>query len=352
MASHFARTISVESIELGPIPFDLYASEGEERIVLFCRAGFEITARHKRMLKGSDRILYISSSDIEQYLDYSFERIEHIVANPRIDVSEKAQIVHGVGKRVVQQLLNNPRSGDAMAHSSRFVRSHVSLILKSPASSDHLFALSSTDPYTFSHSINVCTFCLLLGEKLFGRDHKQLRQIGLGGLLHDIGKIRIDPSVLFKPSALTPEEWAEVRRHSDYGYETGKEHGLPETVLSVIRSHHERMDGSGYPDGLGAGGIPTAARICAVADVYDALTSDRFYAKSMPHVQALVEIAKQIDSLDSTVFDALLQIVLRNEKLIERFHKRRLSLPKRPHHWSKRLHQVGKSIISFPRRLA
>ena len=233
--------------------------------------------------------------------------------------------MHGVGKRIVQQLLEEPRSGQVITKSGRFIESHIDLIIASPMAVSHLFAISSTDSYTFSHSVNVCTLCLLMGEKIFGRQREDLWNIGMGGLLHDIGKTQVDQKILFKSSPLTDEEMAEMREHPLRSYEIIKEHNLPEPILLTGRGHHERYDGSGYPDGLACDGIHVCARIAAVADVYDAITSDRVYKKMRPHLDALNEIADCIHEFDKEVFNILLDIVLHNDKLIQDFHRKLLT---------------------------
>lgn len=319
MQKQYMRVIAAESVELGPIPFDLYAQGPDGRPVLFCRAGYPVTSTHKKRLKQSTRIFYIGADDESTYLDYAFERIEKIVANPEIRLDDKSKIVHEVGRRTVHRLLENPRSGANVADSRRVVDNYIELVIRSPEAAANLFALSSIDAYTFSHSLNVCTFCLMIGEKMFGTDRELLWELGMGGLLHDIGKTQVDQSVLFKPSTLTDEEMEEVRKHAVFSHEIIEEHKLPHGVQAAGRSHHERTDGSGYPDGLRGSKIHPFARIAAVADVYDAITSDRVYKKQKPHIQALKTIAELESKFDPDSLEALVQIVLRNESLIDKF---------------------------------
>jgi putative nucleotidyltransferase with HDIG domain len=325
LAQRFARTISADSIEAGVVPFDLYATDRDNRLVLFCRAGFEITDRHKEMLKGTDRIFYISSDDLDRYYDYAFERIGRIINNWRISDEEKAKIVHGVGKRAVRRLLSEPRNSEAIHHSQRFIESHAALILSSANAAGSLFAISSTDSYTFSHSINVATFCLLLGEKLFGADRECLILLGLGGLLHDVGMTQLNPELVNRTGPLSEREYETVRAHTILGHDLVRAHGLPESVQLAVRSHHERYDGSGYPDRLRGEEIHPFARITAAAEVYDAITSDRNYGKSKESVPALIEMSTDENWFAPDVFEALLQIVLRNETLIEKFRERGLA---------------------------
>ncbi len=325
MSTQQMTAIVPSSIELGPISFNLHASDPRGNLVLFCRAGFEITKRHLAALGDSNRSFYVSTKDAARYLDYAYERLERFVRDPKVKVSDKAKVLHGVGKRIVHQLLEEPRSGQAIEKSGRYIENHIDLIMASPRVVNHLFALSSADSYTFSHSLNVCTLCLLMGEKIFGRKREDLWNIGMGGLLHDIGKTKVDQKILFKSSPLTDEEMAEMRKHSVFSYEILKEHSLPEPILLTGRSHHERCDGSGYPDGLACDSIHICARIAAIVDVYDAITSNRIYRKMRPHLDALTEMSSCIHQFDKKIFNALLDIVIHNDKLIQDFHHKLLT---------------------------
>lgn len=324
MNKQFLVCISPGSIELGPIPFDLYTPLGN-RMILFCRTGFSITRHHRMILERVGRPFYIGSDDMEPYIEYAFERLERIVASPEIRSSDKADIVHRVGKRTVKKLIENPRSGQRVAESGKVVENYVELILRSPEAASHLFALSALDAYIFSHSVNVCTFCVMLGQRLHGSDRNMLWELGMAGLTHDIGKTKVEQSILQKPGPLSQEQMELVRRHPVHSYEMLREHGLSESILEAGHHHHERQNGSGYPDRLSGNDIHPTARMVAVADVYDAITSDRVYKSGKPHIKALKEMAKEEERFDADIFGALLYIVLRHEKLVDDFQMKHLS---------------------------
>jgi HD-GYP domain-containing protein (c-di-GMP phosphodiesterase class II) len=324
MEKHNFTAISAASIEPGIVPFNLYTKDQDGRTALYLRSGLIFTPQRKGILKELERIFYIVTNDKDCYLEYASERLERIVNNPEIRVSDKAMIVYGVGKRTVDRLMEDPRSGAVMNSSRRFVEGQVALIFSSPEAAAHMFELSAFDSYTFSHSINVCTFSIMLGEKLIGRGKEKLWELGMAGLLHDIGKSRIDPLILDKETCLTADEWEEMKHHPIYSYEIIKEHSLPEPVAEAGLHHHERLDGSGYPDGLSSGRIHQAARIVAVADIYDALTSDRPYRSKMKPIEALHEIAATEPHIDKEAFHALLQCVLRDMDLVHDFQAKRL----------------------------
>jgi HD-GYP domain-containing protein (c-di-GMP phosphodiesterase class II) len=152
------------------------------------------------------------------------------------------------------------------------------------ASDDILYNLTeikTVDDYTFEHSVSVCILSLITGIGL-GMDMAQLRELGLGAMLHDIGKLCIPREILKKPSQLTVEEFEEIKKHTVLGYELLKKSGQLYLVSAYIAlGHHERYDGSGYPLRLKNEEIQMYSRIVAVADVYDSLTSDRVYRKKL-----------------------------------------------------------------------
>lgn len=164
------------------------------------------------------------------------------------------------------------------------------------------------DTYVLSHSLNVATYTLALGVKK-GYTDQQLTDLGVGALLHDIGKLYIPPEILHKPGKLTDEEYAIVQKHPEYGFELlKKEFEISYLSAHCAYQHHERWDGFGYPRGLKGEEIHPYARLMAVCDVFDAMTSHRVYRKAlMPH-----ESMEWIQSKASTFFE---------EEAVETFHR-------------------------------
>lgn len=169
-------------------------------------------------------------------------------------------------------------------------------LMDSPDAALALSDLAGADGYTHRHSINVAALGLLLARECFRRDgwidfrnrhrfdriEERLTQIGLGLLLHDIGKMAVPATILNKPGKLDAQEWEIMRTHPDAGAALLNPAVISPLVISVVRSHHERWDGSGYPRGLVGPDISQFARIAAVADVYDAATSERPYKRAAP----------------------------------------------------------------------
>jgi putative two-component system response regulator len=150
-------------------------------------------------------------------------------------------------------------------------------------------AIELRDRYTRGHVERVMTYAMRMAER-FGWQEPELSALRFGAILHDIGKIYIRESILSKAGPLTPEEWAEMKQHTVIGAELLK--GIPYLTgaIPVVRSHHERWDGLGYPDGLSGEAIPLGARIVAVVDCFDAMTTDRIYHAASSPDEAIAEI--------------------------------------------------------------
>ncbi|WP_309122302.1 HD-GYP domain-containing protein [Paenibacillus sp.] len=174
----------------------------------------------------------------------------------------------------------------------------------SPSIKAFMIATEKKDPYTAGHNLRVTLYALKLGEEMGLRPDRQ-RALAQGTIIHDVGKIEVPDAILNKPGRLTDEERAVIELHPVKGYEMCRELGFMKDELEIIRWHHERWDGRGYPDRLAGERIPLLARIVAVADVYDALTSHRAYRKAMTHEAAMAILAEQRGShFDPACVDA------------------------------------------------
>ncbi len=141
-------------------------------------------------------------------------------------------------------------------------------------------AIEAKDPYTKGHCGRVAAYCLVLAKES-GYPDDGLETLEFGAFLHDIGKIGIRDAVLLKPGPLDETEWAHMREHPVKGYEIASKIEMLKPIMSAVRNHHERWDGTGYPDKLVAEQIPMAARLVAIADAYDAMATDRPYKKAL-----------------------------------------------------------------------
>ena len=169
-------------------------------------------------------------------------------------------------------------------------------------------AVEARDAYTGKHAERVAGYGLALAAAV-GLEFERTPQIEFGFLLHDVGKVGVPDSILFKPGPLTPDEYDVMTRHPQIGVEILRHVDFLGDGMCVVRHHHERWDGRGYPDGLAGEEIPPAARVFAVADALDALTTDRPYRRATDWATARIEIiAGSGTQFDPAVVDALMEL--------------------------------------------
>jgi len=163
----------------------------------------------------------------------------------------------------------------------------IDSVVRNPDACIWLARLKQQDQYTYQHSLGASIWAVALGRQL-GLSKRDLRSLAVGGLLFDVGKLSVEPELLSATRPLSEEEFRKVKNHVALGVEMVRESGkLPSDVIDMIAYHHERHDGSGYPNGLKGEEIPVFARIAAIVDCYDAITSHRSYARAVPPSQAI-----------------------------------------------------------------
>ena len=196
------------------------------------------------------------------------------------------------------------------------IKSDIVPVMKEAAEIPHIFhlfeELHERDDYTFRHNICVGVIAGVIGKWL-GYDEKQIRELELAGLLHDIGKTKVPLDVLNKPSKLTSAEYNQLKNHTIYGYSLLKRtSGLPESVALVALQHHERNDGLGYPFRIMSNKIHTYAKIMAIADVFHAMLSERPYKPAMPLYDVLMEMdSRKFGQLDPEILFIFMQNMMK-----------------------------------------
>jgi HD-GYP domain-containing protein (c-di-GMP phosphodiesterase class II) len=191
----------------------------------------------------------------------------------------------------------DPRSGKNLRRAQGLVEATVMSIMKRPDSLWQMTSVASHDYYTYTHCVNVCMFLVGASRELLGVEgESQLRRIGLGGIFHDVGKSQVPEHILNKPGKLTPEEFEEIKRHPALGVELiAEQRSLSAVASAIVRSHHERYEGGGYPDGVPAEGLREVVRLSTIIDVYDALTTERCYARARSPFAALQLMLNDMD---------------------------------------------------------
>jgi HD-GYP domain-containing protein (c-di-GMP phosphodiesterase class II) len=270
---------------VGAIPFGLLAWRAARTYLLTRRVSDLLVAEGVVWLIGAQYgLLNFTMMDGAWWAAHLLE----VAGIGMVGIPAALDLRHAVGSR---PLVGDLRASDLVEHEEAFLGGRVRALL---------VRLGEKDPSTEGHTRRVAKLAVEIGERL-GLPERRLRQLALGGLLHDVGKLSVPTEILKKPGRLTDDEFAEIRRHPGAGRDLLSElGGFSPLVLDLVESHHERLDGRGYPNGLPAGELDLAVRILTVADVYDALTADRVYREAWPAERALALLRDETGS----AFDA------------------------------------------------
>lgn len=224
----------------------------------------------------------------------------------------RARNIQAKAKKAVVSMFQEARMGNALkvGEAVTLVDEISGSVMRNPGALLSLARLKNKDDYTYLHSVAVCALMIALGRQR-GFEGEELRSLGMAGLLHDIGKVGIPEEVLNKPGRLTDEEFEIIKQHPVSGWEILKaSYDVDETALDVCRHHHERVDGKGYPDKLSGEALSVFARMGAVCDVYDAITSERCYKDPWEPAVALRKMAEWREGqFDEAIFQAFVKTV-------------------------------------------
>lgn len=227
------------------------------------------------------------------------------------DEFKKAAVLCEQSRKAVTSMFEEARMGRALStQTARALVSEISdSVARNPGALISLARLKTADDYTYLHSMAVCALMIALARQL-GLDSAQVHQAGLAGLLHDVGKMAVPAQVLNKPGRLTDAEFSIVQRHPAQGVELLAQSRVDDAVLDVCLHHHEKMDGTGYPERLRADQISLFARMGAVCDVYDAITSNRPYKDGWDPAESIHRMAQWAPGhFDPKVFQAFVRSI-------------------------------------------
>ncbi len=240
----------------------------------------------------------INHEDLEMMLEE--RKIEHIrLAGGNPDEDQKPRQVYGRAMTVVNEIFEDVHLGriPCSKKAKQVVKDMAKLTLSDPHALFALSMLKSYDNYTFTHSVNVSVIALAVGRSC-GLSEEPLRTLGLGGLLHDIGKLKIDLAIINKPGRLTEQEFSQIMTHPRLGAEiAGNTPGIPPGAIDIVLGHHLRYDRQGYPADAQLHGPPEMSHITAIADTYDAVTTLRAYQRPVTPRQALSLMRKVSGSM-------------------------------------------------------
>jgi len=253
--------------------------------------------------------LVIEKKDIPLYKEY-MQDLTKKYSKQKTSRELQLSIVRENSKLVVKDVLENPRSGKNIKKSSEVVETLIGAVLYNDDNFYNLLKITSYDYYTYSHSLNVCTLSVGLGIAT-NLEKSDLMDLGLGAVLHDIGKSLVDPRIITKPGRLTEKEYNEVKKHVINGKVVlDKSHSqLPIKSYFPILQHHEKLSGKGYPYGLKGEKIHLFGRITAIVDFYDALTTKRPYKNANNPFETLQLISECLEDYDTELLKAFVMML-------------------------------------------
>lgn len=272
-----------------PLPFDVYLRIKNDKMVLFLSHGnvFNEDAR-QRLMENKVSWLYIKNAHKRQFNHYLHQHLEEIIGDSTISIEQKTSIAHETISSLAEELFDKPETQTIHQYKSA-ISSTVKLVFDNEDAMNNLIRITSYDFTTYTHSINVGIFALGLAKEILGSDAEyNIDALAAGFFLHDIGKCLVPHSVLNKPGPLNPSEWKVMKRHPYNGYKILHQFDelSPEAEV-IVMQHHERHNGNGYPNGLKGDDIHVYSKICCIADVFDALTSQRPYKRPKSTFEAL-----------------------------------------------------------------
>lgn len=264
------------------VPFDIYVVINN-RQVHYLRAGDKLSAEKILTFdrKAPDSFC-IRAEDRPAYKKYIHDQL----VSSKLSSAEKAVILKESTFSLVEELFESPDVGRALTESKSVINDFVNFMEHEVDAMASLIGLSSHDFYTYNHSLDVCIYSLGLGQ-IAGYRGKDLHDLGLGALFHDIGKRFVPIEIITKNGPLNDVEWAQMRKHPVFGLKLLTEHNVEEAVKACCLEHHESRLGNGYPQQLQGDEIHPMARIVAITDTYDALTTKRSYNDPMTPTDAL-----------------------------------------------------------------
>ncbi len=259
-------------------------------------------------IQSSQFAIAIHNDDISSYKKYINDLTLELRKNGNNTSTAQFSILRENSKFIIKDVLEDPRSGETIQKAGDLVETLTEAILNNQSNFASLLTINTHDYYTYTHSLNVCSLSIGLGTALNFRKDPDLLELGLGALLHDIGKCTIDPRILNKPGKLTDEEFATIQNHVVAGKEILKDskNNIPHNSLLSILQHHEKLSGKGYPYKLKGSQISIFGRIGALVDFYDALTTERSYKKAFSPFEAFELLSKIQEDYDYDLIKSLI----------------------------------------------
>jgi len=285
-----------------PLPCDVFLMVNGKPTLLR-KMGEVLTPDRIKQLAGHGRIqLLVPNDQLKLYRS----GLRSVVKDPGHTTETKAKILKETAFIHVHDLFTKQDITPVVEDAKELVQDMIQLVSTDVSAVSSLMKLSAHDYYTYNHSVNAAVYSIVLAKKLFGEDKQIQLMAGLGGFLHDIGKKKIDWNLINKAGALSAKEWEEIKRHPTYGKEfLDRIPSIPKEAKNIVHQHHECFDGKGYPNQLRGDEISKLARVVSIADVFDALTTERSYHRAMTPQEAIDKMfGMQPGKFDPSMFKA------------------------------------------------
>ncbi len=280
---------------------------------LYKSCGLEFNLQdYNRLIEAGTEHVYISTRDHQKYYDAIESSLNEIVSDKKIALKQKCDVLYATTMALTKEITKSPPEGKTITKAEKLTESTIKLILNNPKAFQYLFKVSNHDFFTATHMSNVSILLVSFAEKIGIRDIRLLHDIGTGGMLHDIGKVFIPNDLLNSTEKLTTEEFDLIKGHVQRGLDHLREKAdLSENVIKLVAEHHEKMDGSGYPNALQTDEISIFGRMITIVDMFEAMTSVRPYRdKSFSPEQAMDIIAEMTPKqLDEKVVNSFVQFI-------------------------------------------
>jgi putative nucleotidyltransferase with HDIG domain len=303
--------IYLESLRVDTVlGFDLYININRS-LVLYRSVNLPFTDRtRQKLLENRVERLYITGKSRVKYQRYMEKNLGKVLTDSGVQEEKKAGILYEASTNLVKDVLANPTYGENIRRTKDLVTNMVEFILKGRDAFLNLLKITSFDYYTYPHSVNVCTFSIALARQMEYNDEKFLNELGVGALLHDIGKSRVSEHILNKRSKLNTVEFEIMKKHPQWGVNILSETDvLASPSYYPVLQHHERGDRSGYPSGLSLDEMHLYSKIVAIADAFDAMTTQRVYQKAMESFPALKVMFSMRKAFDEALLQAFVELM-------------------------------------------
>jgi len=271
--------------------FDIFVLV-DEKYILYLRAGDRLSDGKIERLHDRDtgNSFFVRSEDKQTYRDWVREEMNSVLINP----FDKSKILRESSMALMEDLFENPDVNHALDESRPLIKDFIEFMDKAPEAMGFMISLSGHDFYTYNHSLDVAIYSLGLAKSL-GFQGADLEELGVGALFHDIGKRNVSLDILCKKGGLSDPEWEQMKMHPQYGLVILNEHpDISDAVKAACFEHHESWAGNGYPQQLIAEEIHPFARIVALTDTYDAMTTQRSYNVPMQPIDAVTMMKEKL----------------------------------------------------------